>query len=892
MNDSPTPPRATYRLQLHPDFGFHDAAELAPYLRDLGISHLYLSPCLQAASGSTHGYDVVDPSSFNRELGGEEGFQSLCEKLESLGLGLVMDLVPNHMAIVGKENPWWWDVLENGPTSLYARYFDVDWEASEERWPNKVLLPVLGNHYGRVLEAGEIDLIHQEGEFTVRYFEKAFPVAPFSLAEMLLRAARTCGSDLLAFLARCQERFASYPILGTDAIEQRHRDRRVLRKMLRDLCRETPEVSEAIDEEVARYRRDADRLDHLLELQNYRLAFWRTASRDLGYRRFFDIKDLAGLRVEQEEVFHATHDLIFRWIRRGTIDGLRIDHPDGLRDPHQYFHRLREACPETWIVAEKILQPEEKMPEDWPLAGTTGYDFLNLMGKVLVDPSGERELTAVYESLTGETTTFDQCVLEGKRWVLSDQFGSELKRLSSLMVDICENHRRHRDYTQHQLYEALLEIAVHFQVYRSYVRLKDKRVRSEDERHVFAAIRRATKNRPDLDPELFRFLKEILLLRVPGELEGELAVRFQQLSSAAMAKGMEDTAFYRYHRLVALNEVGGDPGTFAASAETFHQWCRETLEQHPATMLASTTHDTKRSEDVRARLILLSEIPERWGETVRRWAARNDRHRRKGIPDRNTEYLIYQTLVGTWPIGPDRMIPYMEKAIREAKTHTRWTKQNEEYENGVRDFVENILDDQSFCQEIEAFVEPLLFPGRVHGLAQTVLKLTAPGIPDFYQGTELWDLSLVDPDNRRPVDFLRRRQQLEQLATLTPAEILECMDEGLPKLFVMHKTLQLRKTHPEWFHEAGSYRPVQVAGESKDGVLAYLRGKAAMTVVPRWRMQDPSRWRGTVVESPGGTWRHLFTDQKFTDPKIPLDAVFAEFPVALLVREEGMGENR
>ncbi|MFO7974951.1 MAG: malto-oligosyltrehalose synthase, partial [Candidatus Hydrogenedentota bacterium] len=732
---------ATYRVQLQPEFGFAEAADLVSYLADLGISHFYSSPYLQAAAGSVHGYDVVDPTRINRELGGESAHTRLCETLQSAGLGQLLDVVPNHMAIAGKQNPWWWDVLENGPSSLYATYFDVDWDASENRWPNKVLLAVLGDHYGRVLEDGQLQLAHEQGVFTLHYHEHVFPLDPSSLAEPLARAAETCGSELVAFLAESHARLPRPTVTARQAVERRHRDKAVLLDLLARLCRENPAIEKALQSEVKRLNRNPDALDALIELQNYRLAFWRTASRDLGYRRFFDIKDLAGLRVEDLEVFQASHALPIRLVRKGWVHGLRIDHPDGLREPAEYFHRLRQTCPETWLVAEKILEPGEKLPSDWPIAGTTGYDFLNLVMGLFIDPENEDKLTRIYEEFIGEETDFSELARTSKRLVLTELLGSELNRLTSLFVDICERHRRHRDYTRYELREALCETAVCFPVYRSYVRASRGAVSKDDETVVSRAVEEAKVENPDLDPELFRFLGEVLLLRVPGTLEGELAMRFQQLTSPAMAKGLEDTAFYRYHRLTALNEVGGDPSHFGNSIEQFHQANIERQERYPLAMLASTTHDTKRSEGVRARLALLSEIPERWADTVRAWAVHNERHRNEDVPDRNSEYLFYQTLVGAWPISLERMTAYMEKSVREAKVHTRWTQQDEAYETGLRDFIKAVMTDEAFRAKLEGFVNDLIPPGRINSLAQTLLKLTAPGVPDIYQGTELWNLS-------------------------------------------------------------------------------------------------------------------------------------------------------
>ncbi len=879
-------PIAAYRLQLRPGFGFERAAELTDYLAELGVSHLYASPYLQAAAGSTHGYDVVDPRRVNEELGGAEAHEAMCEKLRASGLGQMIDMVPNHMAIAGRQNPWWWDVLENGPSSRYATYFDVDWEASEERWPNKVLLPVLGDHYGRVLEGGELKLTHSQGVFALHYYEHVFPVDPSSLAELLSRAAESCGSELLAFLSESHARLPRPAITARQAVERRDRDKAVLVGLLAELCRDQPEVCAAMDAEVERLNRDPDDLDSLIDRQNYRLALWRTASRDLGYRRFFDIHDLAGLRVEDIGVFRAVHALPLAWVRKGWVQGLRIDHPDGLRDPTEYFHRLRDACPDAWIIAEKILEPAEKLRADWPVEGTTGYDFLNLVGGLFVDPAGEGELTRVYEEFTGEPTDFEVLVRECKRHVLAELLGSELNRLTSLFVSICERHRRHRDYTRYDLREALSETVACFPVYRSYVRPPDGAVSPDDEARITQAMELAMAERSDIDSELFLFLRNILLLRVPGPPEGELAMRFQQLTAAAMAKGVEDTAFYRFNRMVSLNEVGGDPGRFGIRPEQFHETCAAALAERPLSLLASTSHDTKRGEDVRARLALLSEIPARWADCVRRWAARNERHRRGGRPDRNAEYLLYQTLVGAWPIEVERVAAYMEKAAREAKAHTSWTKQDDAYERVLSDFIALVMGDGVFRADLESLVADLAAPGRVNSLAQTLIKLTAPGVPDIYQGAELWDMSLVDPDNRRPVDFAACRRLLAETPGLSPEEVLARSDEGVPKLWVISRALRLRRERPELFGPEGGYRPLPARGSKAENALAFARGDGAVTITPRLVMGLDGDWADTALEVPPGRWRDVMTGGEWDGGETPLRELLARFPVALLAREE------
>jgi len=553
---------ATYRIQMRSEFGFDQAADMVPYLQNLGISHLYTSPYLQAAAGSTHGYDIVDHTRVNAELGGTSAHARMCETIRDAGLCHMIDVVPNHMAIAGRQNPWWWDMLENGRSSRFAAFFDVDWHNGANRWPGKILLPVLGDHYGRILENKELRLTYEDGDFTLHYHNHVFPVAPPGMGKLLSIPGEKGGSK------------------DTD-----------------------------IEAEVARLNHDPDALDMLIDQQHYRLAFWRMANTDLGYRRFFDISDLAGIRVEDKTVFQAVHGLPLAWVKKGWVQGMRIDHPDGLRDPAHYFHRLQKACPETWIVVEKILESDETLASDWPVAGTTGYDFMNLAGGLMINAQNMDALTQCYADFTGMQTSFATRVHECKRLVLFTLFSSEINRLTTLFEEICERHRLHRDYSRHQLRKALFETAVHFPVYRSYVSASMNMVSQKDEQYVDAAIEGAVMTRPNLDPALFSFLRELLLLQVPGSVEEELAMRFQQLTGPAMAKGAEDTAFYRYHRLICLNEVGGDPGRFGVSPGQFHGVCARTQKKHPLGMLASTTHDTKRSEDVRARVALLSEIP-------------------------------------------------------------------------------------------------------------------------------------------------------------------------------------------------------------------------------------------------------------------------------------------
>lgn len=879
-------PAATYRLQLRPGFGFEEAASLVPYLRDLGISHLYPSPYLQAVKGSTHGYDVVDPTRVNEELGGPISHAWLCETLQKEGLGQLVDIVPNHMAIAERENPWWRDVLENGRSSLYADYFDVDWDISGERRTDKILLPVLGDQYGRVLQAGEIRLIRSGGVFTLSVYDRSFPLDPSSLGDLLSRAAEDCPSELLAFLAECHRVLPSAGETNKIKKKRRSRDKRVLAMLLGRLFGENLPAAAAADREVARLNSHRDDLHALLEEQTYRLAFWRTANRELGYRRFFDIKELAGLRIEDEEVFDAVHSLPLAWARKGWVQGFRVDHPDGLRDPGGYFRRLQRASPADWIVAEKILVPGEDLPPEWPVSGTTGYEFLNLLNGLFVEGGNRGKMTALYEEFTGQKASFPQTAAECKRLVLTELLASEVSRLVSLFAEVCEGHPTHRDYTRRELETALTETAVFLPVYRTYLTEDGGEGEGRDKKYIEEALSAAGAERPDIDPELVSFLKGLLLLQIPGSLEMELAIRFQQLTGPAMAKGVEDTALYRFCPLPSLNEVGGDPQRFGVTLEEFHAGCVRLAEKHPLGLLATTTHDTKRSEDVRARISVLSEVPDLWREALGRWSERTAPFRKDGVPDRNTEYLFYATLAGAWPIEKERLSAYMLKAVREAKGHTSWRRPEEAWEALLKEFIEGALECTPFREDLENFVSSIRTPGRINSLAQTVIKMTAPGIPDIYQGTELFDLSLVDPDNRRPVDFGRRRRLLAELPGLSPEKIAADEEDGIAKLLVIQKSLDLRRRRPDLFGPRAAYRPLYARGAEKDRVVAFLRGEGAATVAPRLSARVGG-WKDTLLELPGGRWTDLLTGEERGGGSVSLSSLLNRFPVALLEKREG-----
>jgi len=888
----PGRPLATYRIQLHAGFGFDDVAAIAPYLAELGVSHVYCSPYLQAAKGSTHGYDVVDHRRLNVELGGEEAFGRMTRALAAAGLSQVLDIVPNHMAAIGGENAWWWDVLENGPLSQYADTFDIDWppDGGEAR----ILLPILGDHYGLVLEDGGLRLERRGGAFIVRYGEHTAPISPRTLDGLLSRAAGECGSDELAALATALGRLPAATSTDPNSRHERHRDKEVLGRLLARLLREEPSVAAAVDGVAAAVGGDPDAFDALLARQNYRLAFWRVASEELDYRRFFDITSLVGLRMEVPHVFDDTHDVVLGLVRQGLVTGLRVDHPDGMRDPEGYLRRLYEASGGAWIVVEKILEPGEELSPVWPAAGTTGYDFLNLVGGLFVDPAGEEPLSELHARFTATTAGYADVVHANKHLVMRASLAADVRRLVDLAAAALSRHRRYRDYTRADLHAALTELLAGFPVYRTYLQ-PGKAAADADVATVAVAIEAARSRLPDLDPDLLEFLADVLLLRVPGDAEQELAVRFQQLTGPVMAKGVEDTTFYSWRRLVSLNEVGGDPGRFGRSVEDFHRANRRTAEAWPSTMLALSTHDTKRAADVRARISLLSEVPGPWALAVRRWSAMNEAHRTDGLPDRGAEYLLYQTLVGAWPLSADRAVDYMEKASKEAKEHTSWTRPDPVYDATLRTFTESVIADPAFAADLAAFVGPLVEPGRIVSMAQVLATMAAPGVPDTYQGSELWDLSLVDPDNRRPVDYEVRRRLLDKVAGAGPTDVWPADDgvqatqagpddPGAAKLWLIRRALAVRRTRPAAFGPGSSYEPLAVEGDKAAHAVAWARGGTVAVVIPRLVMGLGGDWGDTTVVLPPGRWTDALGGEVVDGGgPVALGPVLARFPMALLV---------
>ena len=888
----PRLPSSTYRLQLNAAFTFQDAAAVAAYLKELGISHLYCSPYLQAAPGSMHGYDVVDHQRVNEELGGEQGHHDFCQRLAELGLGQVLDIVPNHMAI-GPKNLYWWDVLENGPSSRYATWFDIDWQSAEVKLQNKVLIPVLGDQYGKVLASGQIRIEFKGGSFRVRYGDNTLPLSPRSLAMILANAAASAGDDTLGFFADSLSRLPSPDAGDAGLIQERHRDKDVIYALLRRLWNEQPQILTFIARTVDGINSDIDTLDDLLNQQNYRLAYWRTADQELGYRRFFDVNSLIGLRMERQHVFDETHSRVLAWLHNGELDGVRIDHPDGLRDPKQYFERLRSRAPDAWIIGEKILEPGEFLRANWPIDGTSGYDFMNVCNALLVNGNGLQEFTQIYEEFTQETGDFDAVAHEKKLSVEHEALGSDVNRLASIFVEICENNRDRRDYTRAEIRRAIREVAACFSIYRTYVVAERNEITDEDRAEIEHAMACAKEKRQDIDAGLFDFIGDILMLRERGARESEFLLRFQQFTSPVMAKGVEDTVFYCFNRMIGLNEVGGSPGRNGISIEEFHRYCERMQGTHPRTMTTLSTHDTKRGEDVRARLAALTEIPGRWRTVLNRWTRMNGQFKTRNLPDRNTEYLLYQTMIGVWPISRDRLVAYMEKAVREAKQQTSWTQQNKEFEDALRNFIERILESRDYISDLESLVGNLAKAGQTNGLAQTLMKFTSPGVPDTYQGSELWDLRLVDPDNRTPVDYELRAAMLEEVRRgIPPEEILRRADTGLPKLWVTYCALQLRRQHPDWFGDEAEYIPIFAAGARAENVVAFRRDAQVATIFPRWPLKTGDSWGGTTIELPEGQWRNILTGDAVAGGRVRVQALLRRFPVALLVKDSGQGPDR
>ena len=821
-------PRATYRMQFHKGFTLRDAKDLVPFLDELGISHIYASPLLKAVSGSMHGYDVCDFSRLNPELGTEDDLRALVAALRQRSMGLVLDIVPNHMAASG-ENPWWWELMLHGQGGQFANYFDIDWAPLDPKLRGKVLLPVLEDEYERVLTTGNFDVQMERAKPVLRYFKHRFPIG-----------------------------------------------------LTPQIVRQRP-LSEVIRELNANPRA----LDAVLQQQHYRLVGWRHGDAHLNYRRFFNISSLAAIRMEDPVVFDAAHECILRWWGEGLIDGLRIDHIDGLRDPAGYLEKIRERVPGAWLIVEKILGAHESLPDDWPVQGTTGYDFQNQVGSLFIDPAGETPLTEFYRKFTGESTDYAAVAHDSKRRVLRDLLVTEVNRLNHCLGRTMTSNWHGTVLTQQQTREALIEVLTSFPVYRTYVPTKGNLVSDEDQLVISRAVDDARNERADWPAGLLEYIEDLLLLRWEGPIEREFVMRFQLLTGPVMAKGVEDTAFYRFNRFIALNAVGGDPGQFGAPPERFHLHCIRDQQRRPQSMLATSTHDSKLGEDVEARLSLLSEIPDQWVQAVTRWSQTNARYHSGRIPDRNIEYYYYQILVGAWPLPLDRALTVMEKAACEAKQHTTWTARQAEYDRVLREFVSHTLGDRMFVSDLSQFVLRLVEPGYLNSLAQTLLKLTTPGVPDIFQGNVIWDYSLVDPDNRRAVDFDSRELAVAAMRQMNVEQVWRRRSEGYPKLWLIQKTLQFRRRRPELFGAGSTYQVLRLNGAKARNAVAFQRGGAVAVIVPRLVMHLAGDWAGTEVALPEGEWLNQFTGETVPGGVRLLADLTKLFPVVLLTRKEG-----
>jgi (1->4)-alpha-D-glucan 1-alpha-D-glucosylmutase len=989
-------PLATYRVQFNHLFTFQQATDLLPYLKELGISDLYSSPFFKARPDSPHGYDVVDHNELSESIGGEPGFARLTDRLRELGIGHLVDFVPNHMGIGVRDNAWWMDVLENGASSIYAEFFDIDWQPLKTEMAHKVLLPVLGDHYGRVLESGELRTSFDDGAFSIRYFDLELPVDPGSAPLILDRVAAALASgsaadgdallelqSIVTGLRHLPRRTDTRP----ERMNERRREKEILRRRLATLTGHNPAIAEALQALVTTLNgepgkpRTYDGLHELLEAQAYRLSFWRVAAEEVNYRRFFDINDLAAIRMENTRVFDVTHRRLIQFLGEGRITGLRIDHPDGLWDPRGYFRSLQqswflERCrrlqketerpaaeasegsssrraglasawaaavdrePEgplrrpLYVVAEKILTRGEFLPREWPVHGTSGYDFAAQVGGLFVDGAGEAGLTEAYRRFTGLDDDFADLVYRKKKLVLQTSLAGELNVLAAALNRLSERDRHSRDFTLGSLTAALRETIACFPVYRTYVREDTSNVSAHDRTAIARAIHVAQLRNPTTDTSVFGFVRAVLMLEVPStvaeddrRLWRDFVMRFQQLTSPVMAKGVEDTAFYVYNRLTSLNEVGGEPERFGTSVAAFHRACQQRLREWPDSLLATSTHDTKRSEDARARISVLSELPDLWRRALEDLkdiaGPLKEEVDDRPAPDANEEYLFYQTLLSVWPQGPlegaldetfvNRLVAYMRKATREAKVNTSWVNAAPGYDHAVEQFVRRALAAGSpVLQRLDPLARDVAFFGRWSSLSQVLLKLTAPGVPDIYQGNETWDLSLVDPDNRRPVDFGLRRSMLTAIRRESqrglPAFLRSLVDhpeDGRIKLFVTHVALDARNRLPGLFRATGSFQPLEAAGPRADHLVAFARlhrDRRVIVVAPRLfaRLTNGERtlpvgrvWGETVLPVEPGVFTNAFTNEETRTIEVggrsvlPMDEVLRRFPVALLESAPG-----
>jgi len=951
----PRVPSSTYRLQFNRQFTFTQAREIVPYLDALGISDCYASPYFQARAESLHGYDITDHNKLNAAIGSREEYDAWIADLHAHGLGQIVDFVPNHMGVGEPLNQWWMDVLENGPSSLHAPYFDIQWKPLKSDLEDKVLLPILGDQYGRVLERGELKVHFEAGAFFLRYYDHEFPIAPGTYRHILeIALGKLTPFKDEDFYAEFQSIITALEYLphrtetDPERIAERAREKEIIKRRLERRCQEAPQVQAAVTQAVTQINgmpgdaRSFDALDELLNDQSYRLAFWRVAAEEINYRRFFDVNDLAAIRMELPEVFDATHQLLLELVGAGAVTGVRIDHPDGLYLPKEYFEKLQRRCaaalgvplPEDgraiYLLVEKILSGGETLRRDWPVHGTTGYEFGKLIAGVLVDGSSEQAITKTFQRFIGHAMHFGHLVYAKKRLVMRLSLANDVNVLGDMLDRLSERNRWFRDFTLEALARAVRETIACFPVYRTYV-TPGQPVSDEDRAIIERAVIAAKRRNPALEESVFNFLRDILLFRFPENLDDEareahahFVLKFQQSTGPIMAKGLEDTTFYIYNRLAALNEVGGEPQHFGFSVDQFHQSNLERQRDWPATLLATSTHDTKRSEDVRARMVGISEVPQLWRSSLQRWRVINRRWKRNledaAAPDANEEYLFYQTLLGTWPIDAggraeptasseyvERIQGYMAKALKEAKVNTSWIQPNEQWDSATNDFVAQVLSaspKNKFTPSFLPVAEEIARLGAINSLSQVLLKLTTPGVPDIYQGNEIWDFSLVDPDNRRPVDYQRRRQMLDSLETVSREELLERWPDGRIKLFLTQRLLRFRREHASLFSD-GKYFPLSVSGTFADCCVAFAReheGKWIAVLAPRLssRVGFPpigEKWQETVVELPPSLprdgARELFTarDLHAESGALKLSDAMAILPFAVYTNAPQVSER-
>jgi len=946
----PRIPITCYRLQFNNHFTFRDAQAVLGYLERLGITDIYASPLLQSRRGSGHGYDVTDPTRIDSDLGSEEQFEAFQIDLHARGMGLLLDIVPNHMA-ASHENPWWMDVLENGPGSPYASFFDIDWHAPSRTLENKILLPVLGGFYGDVLQNQEVRVLFEAGSFRLQYNDSFFPLAPKSYRRILKHRQdgfeAGAGSSSAAFqeflgILSGLNSLSDRETLTVDAAGERRLQTEALKERLRQLHDANPEFRKFLAENIGQFngkRGDVASfrlLDRLLSEQAYVLAYWRNVNEEINYRRFFTITDLVGVRVEDPTVFESIHAVIFRLVEKGAVDALRIDHIDGLRDPFGYLRRLqdrlgggeKEKSEPFYVVVEKILSGAETLPPEWPVHGTTGYDYLNIANRLFVDPQGTEAIEKIYFRFLLAHPGYQDVLYRKKKLVMATLLGVEMRALGRQLGILAESDRFARDLPRTELAAALVETTACFSVYRTYTR--SVTLTREAKGYVEAAVDAARGRCPQIAAASFDFVCDVLLLRegdhlFPDQREARLAfvLRWQQSTGPIVAKGQEDTVLYVYCPLISLNDVGGDPLPTSKTVPEFDAYIQDRRRDWPFSMNSTATHDTKRGEDVRARINVLSEVPAEWRRHLDLWSRQNARKKTRvgnqTAPDRVEEIFLYQTLLGAWPLDdkelPEfqkRMHDYTEKATREAMVHTRWTRPNLPHEHALIHFLDGLFRDKKFLADFLSWQRKLAYYGMCNGLAQTLLKITSPGIPDIYQGCELWDLRLVDPDNRRAVDYQRRIELLDRIEAQSPQggvefcrEITRNWQDGAIKLYLLAKVLGFRRAHRELFFE-GQWLPLSATGARKENVLAYARRHEqswAIALVPRFlaRAKAPGEWnrmrafwKSTEAALPPtapSTWHNILTGESLQCTArrgrkyLPVGAVLENFPVALLVPE-------